>query len=49
MSDLCVECGVPVPVEEWHPVATVRDDDGDVLIRDFCSEQCLSAWEADRD
>ncbi len=44
MTDECARCGSPVPAEEWHPVATVRDDDGTVEIYDFCSEACRTAW-----
>lgn len=49
MTEQCAECGSPVPTDEWYPVATERDDDGEVLIHSFCSEECRSAWEADRD
>ncbi len=44
MTDECARCGAAVPADEWHPVATVRDDDGTVEIYDFCSEACRSAW-----
>ncbi|UPV73574.1 hypothetical protein M0R89_13620 [Halorussus limi] len=48
MSDRCTYCDGPVSAEEWHPVATVRDDDGTVEIYDFCSENCLTAWQSER-
>lgn len=44
MTDECARCGAAVPSEEWHPVATVRGDDGAVEVYDFCSEACRSAW-----
>ena len=49
MSQQCSYCGDDVPGEEWHPVTTVRDDDGDVEIHTFCSEACRAAWEDGRD
>ncbi|MFC4449779.1 DUF7576 family protein [Halorussus aquaticus] len=48
MSDECARCGVVVPSGEWHPVKTVRDDEGRVEIYDFCGEACRSAWLAER-
>jgi len=44
----CSHCGEDVPTEEWHPVATARDDDGDVDIYAFCDEACRSAWKRER-
>jgi hypothetical protein len=49
VSDRCEECDAPISAEEWHPVTTERGDDGEVRIRNFCSEQCRSAWDAERD
>jgi len=48
VSRQCSHCGDDVPAEEWHPVATARDDDGDVEIYAFCNEACRSAWERER-
>ncbi|NEU56705.1 hypothetical protein [Halorussus sp. MSC15.2] len=48
MSDECARCGAVVPSGEWHPVKTVRDDEGRVVIHDFCCEACRSAWLAER-
>jgi hypothetical protein len=45
MTEQCSQCGDAVPSDEWHPVATERDDDGRVEIHDFCSEGCRSAWQ----
>ncbi|WP_115862313.1 DUF7576 family protein [Halorussus litoreus] len=45
----CSYCGEDVPAEEWHPVATVRDADGDIDIHAFCNEACRSAWERERE
>jgi len=48
MSDRCTNCDGRIPAEEWHPVTTVRDDDGEVEIYAFCSEPCRTAWQAER-
>lgn len=48
MTEPCTHCDCDVPAEEWHPVATVRNDDGTVEIYDFCSERCRSAWKSER-
>lgn len=47
MSEECSECGDAIPSDEWHPVATRRDDGGDVEVHDFCSEACRSAWQTE--
>lgn len=47
MTEECAECGEPIAADEWHLVATQRDDDGDVEIYAFCSEDCRSSWRAD--
>jgi hypothetical protein len=47
MSGACAECGDPIPSDEWHPVATRRDEDGEIEIFDFCGESCRSAWRTD--
>ncbi|WP_449272309.1 DUF7576 family protein [Halorussus salinisoli] len=49
MTDRCTRCGDDITLEEWHPVATVRDDDGTVQIYDFCCEACRTAWQDERD
>lgn len=49
MSQQCSHCDDSVPAEDWHPVATVRNDEGEIEIHLFCSETCRSAWKADRD
>lgn len=49
MSQQCTHCDEHVPAEDWHPVATVRGDDGEIAVHLFCSEECRSAWQADRD
>lgn len=48
MSDRCTNCDGRIPAEEWHPVATVRDDDGEIEIYAFCSESCQTAWQSER-
>jgi endogenous inhibitor of DNA gyrase (YacG/DUF329 family) len=47
MTETCAECGDRVPASEWHPVATHRDDDGEMEIYAFCSESCRTSWQAD--
>jgi hypothetical protein len=47
MTEECAECGDHIPSGEWHPVATLRDGDGEMDIYDFCSEDCRSSWQAD--
>ncbi|MFC7080646.1 DUF7576 family protein [Halorussus caseinilyticus] len=47
MTETCIRCGDAIPSDEWHPVATVRDEDGEVEIYDFCSEACRTAWQSD--
>ena len=47
MTEPCAACGDPVPADEWHPVATDRDEDGEMKIYAFCSEACRSSWQTD--
>lgn len=47
VSQRCTHCGASIDREEWHPVATLRDDEGTAEIYDFCSDDCRSAWEAE--
>ncbi|UPV99622.1 hypothetical protein M0R88_13995 [Halorussus gelatinilyticus] len=47
MNERCTYCDGRIPAEEWHPVATVRDDDGDVEIYAFCSEPCRTSWRSE--
>ncbi|WP_168216223.1 DUF7576 family protein [Halorussus halobius] len=49
MSQRCSHCGRPIPSDEWHPVATVRDGDGEFEIHDFCGSDCRAAWERGRE
>lgn len=46
MSKQCAHCGSAIDPEEWHPVATLRDDEGTAEIYDFCCEDCRTAWQA---
>ncbi|WP_134672009.1 DUF7576 family protein [Halorussus marinus] len=45
----CHCCGDPIDTDDWHPVATRRDEDGRIQIHDFCCEDCRSAWVRERD
>jgi len=48
-QDRCDHCGGPIDTDDWHPVATRRDDDGRIQIRDFCCDDCRDAWLGERD
>lgn len=45
----CTECGTPIETSDWYPIRTDRDDDGDLRLYPFCSEDCQAAWLAERD
>jgi hypothetical protein len=47
MSQRCTHCSERIDPEEWHPVATVRDEDGTAEILDFCCEDCRVVWKSD--
>ena len=49
MSQRCWYCDDSVPTDEWHPVVTVRNDDGEVEVLPFCNDECRSGWSADRE
>lgn len=40
----CDYCGGAIATDEWHPVATRRDDTGRVEIHDFCGVECRERW-----
>jgi len=48
-SDRCDYCDGPIDTDDWHPVATRRDDGGRIQIRDFCCDDCRDAWVRERD
>lgn len=45
----CTECGAPIETGDWYPIRTDRDEDGDLQLYPFCSEDCQAAWLAERD
>lgn len=45
----CTECGSAIETSDWYPIRTDRDDDGDLRLYPFCSEDCQTAWLAERD
>lgn len=49
VSRWCDYCDGPIATDEWHPVVTRRDDDGNVEIYAFCDESCRKRWERERD
>jgi hypothetical protein len=49
MSHGCAHCDGSITAENWHPVTTVRDDEGEVEVHAFCCADCRAAWRAERD
>jgi hypothetical protein len=49
VSSWCTHCDERIDSEEWHPVATLRDEEGTAEIYAFCCEECRSAWLDDVD
>ena len=45
----CTECGAAIETSDWYPIRTDRGDDGDLRLFPFCSEDCQTAWLAERD
>lgn len=44
-ADTCDVCGTPIESEEWHPIASEWDMDGEFCLYLFCSEECRDAWD----
>ncbi|WP_449406647.1 DUF7576 family protein [Natronobacterium haloterrestre] len=42
--ELCANCGTALSKDEWCPILTDTDADGDLVIRSFCDEGCKEAW-----
>lgn len=42
-TKFCTRCSGTIDPTEWHPVATVRDDEFEIY--PFCSERCREEWE----
>lgn len=40
----CAACGATIPADEWCPVVTDTDADGNLVIRSFCDRECKNAW-----
>lgn len=36
----CAVCGSPISVDDWHPVTSDRNRNGQFTIYSFCSENC---------
>lgn len=45
----CAYCGDHSELDEWQPVVTRTDDDGELQIYSFCDETCRAAWESAQD
>jgi hypothetical protein len=43
--DVCDHCGSRLVGTDWFPARTSVGADGTVVIRSFCDEGCLSAWD----
>lgn len=40
----CAACGAALPSDEWCPIDTDTDADGELVIRSFCDEACKNTW-----
>lgn len=45
----CTECGAAIETSDWYPIRTDRDEDGDLRLYPFCSEDCQACWLEERD
>lgn len=43
----CVHCGDQLSEDDWHPVVTEAQENGETVLRSFCDVECKTAWEAD--
>lgn len=43
----CANCGTTLPKDEWCPTVTETDDDGRLVVRSFCDEDCKDEWTDD--
>lgn len=43
-TERCANCGDCIAVDEWHPLDTDRDADGELVLVSFCTEACHEAW-----
>lgn len=41
---VCAYCGMTLPKEEWCPMVTDADADGELVVRSFCDDACKEAW-----
>lgn len=39
----CATCGAALP-DEWCPIVTETDAEGELVIRSFCDEACKNTW-----
>lgn len=44
----CAHCGDQLNEDDWHPVVTETQENGETVLRSFCDEECKTAWEADK-
>lgn len=40
----CAYCGAAINTNEWYPVTTGSDEDGNLQIYSFCGESCRNEW-----
>lgn len=43
----CAHCGGPLGDDDWHPVVSESQENGEPVLRSFCDEACKTAWEID--
>lgn len=43
----CASCGATLPIDEWCPTMTETDDEGSLVVRTFCDEDCKDEWTGD--
>lgn len=46
--DVCAHCGARFETGVRYPVATWRDEDGELYVVSFCDDACEAAWKRDR-
>lgn len=45
LARTCANCGDRLELDEWCPVVTRTDDEGNLQLYSFCDEDCMVSWE----
>lgn len=45
LTRTCANCGDRLELDEWCPVVTRTDGEGNLQLYSFCDEACMVAWE----